>query len=500
MPRILPRLLKLPLSGNFPFPSRKPIKSLQKPVPPLPSVLPEDYSRSVLLSPGNVITNSHDYVHHKATAPVPRARRRRVLQKVDTSNDGERRREMSAQERVWWSSPYLRMLASPMRQCYLTERYLPSDFLIRLTAMRVPLHLQNKRKNATQILFPDGLQHPKFKMRRAGHGIYIMCWREGLHILNRPIRFKRLGAAPPPRLGEYITHLLRLRILQELHLLAKHLEALYLTRTSPAASRPPILRRLARAEWGRLRTTDALPYPGAIAVLVVPPVNRDPTTKQRPPTAGAMSDRPPVADSASSPPKRATPPLSVLHPTRVRDTRPLTTISEMKPLSDAKFWEETRQKRAAANETHSSVSTIFGSPTSEDSPVHKANEQGPRVPPHAEEKVPLYNGVALFPGRVQRAQLHTLLTRILGVESRWRFSAAAVGPKEDGKTQTATGKGDSKGSHAFLVCASDEVDVAGLGIALWRLRMWEGGGWRMRSLNEAEEETEERWPWVEEIR
>ncbi|KAF7355155.1 hypothetical protein MSAN_01431200 [Mycena sanguinolenta] len=415
-------------------------------------------------------------------APIPRTRRRRVLQKVDANNDSERRREMSAQERVWWSGPYLRMLASPMRQCYLTERYLPADFLIRLAAMRVPLHPQNKRKNATQILFPDGLQHPKFKMRRSGRGIYIMCWREGLHILNRPMRFKRLGAAPPPRLGEYITHLLRLRILQELYLLAKHLEALYRTRSGPTAPRPSILRRLTRAEWGQLRTTGALPYPGAIAVLIVPPVNRDPTTRQRPSAAGAMSDRPPAADGASSPrtpPKRATPPLSILHPTHVRDRRPLTTISEMKPLSDAEFWEKTRQKRAATTETPDTASTIFGSPTSEDSSLGKTDEQGQGevgVPPHAEEKVPLYNSVALFPGRVQRARLHTLLTRILGVESRWRFSATAGVAKEDGKVQAAMGKGDNKGSHAFLICPSDEVDVAALGIALWRLRMWEGGG------------------------
>ncbi|KAJ7276214.1 hypothetical protein B0H12DRAFT_1214853 [Mycena haematopus] len=506
MPRILPRLLKLPLSGNFPFPSKQPLKSLRKPVPPLHSVLPEDYPRSVLLSPGNVITNSHDYVHYKAMAPVPHARRRRVLRKTDVNDTGERRREMSAQECAWWSSPYLRMLASPLRHCYLTERYLPADFLIRLAAMRVPQHLEKKRKNTTQILFPDGLQHPKFRMRRNGRGIYILCWREALPILDRPTRFRRLGAAPPPRLGEYITHLLRLRVLQELHLLAKHLETLYRTRTGPAPRRQSIVRRLTRAEWGRLRTTGVLPYPGALAILVVPPVNRDPTTRQRPRGAGAMSDRPPAADGASSQtqPKRELLPLSVLHRTRVRSTRPLTTISDMKPLSDAEFWEQTLRKRAAAAETHS-YESIFGSAPSGDSPASKTDGQEEvRVPPHAEEKVPLYNSVALFPARGQRARLYALLTRILGVEARWRFSAAAGIPKEDGETQAQTktaamGKGDNKGSHAFLVCTSPEVDVAALGIALWRMRMWEGGGWGTRSLYEAEE-VEERWPWVEEIR
>ncbi|KAF8211313.1 hypothetical protein K438DRAFT_1928723 [Mycena galopus ATCC 62051] len=496
MPRILPRLLKLPLSGNvpFPFPSSLRPKSLRKPVPALYSVLPADHPRSVLLSPGNVITNSHDYVHHKASAPIPYARRRRVSQRTGANKEA-RPREMSAQERVWWSSPYLRMLAGPLRQCYLTERYLPADFMIRLAAMRVPLHLQKKRKRATQILFPDGLQHPKFKERRNGHGTYIMCWRDALEILDRPMRFKRLGAAPPPRLGEYITHLLRLRVLQELHLLAKQLETLYLTRTGPASARPPLLRRLTRAEWGRLRTTGALPYPGALAVLVVPPVNRDPATKQLPPAkgVGAMSDRPPVEDGASRPPpKRAAPPLSVLHPVRVRTTPTPSAISETELPSDAEFWEQTRQRRAEAKDTrNASILQLLADAKNGD----EGQGEDVRVPPHAEERVPLYNGVTLFPGRLQRARLHKLLTRILGVEGRWRFSAAAGASNEEPKI-SAEGKGDNKGSHAFLLCASDEVDVAALAIALWRMRMWEGGGWGMRSLYEAEEKEEEQWPWA----
>lgn len=318
------------------------------------------------------------------------------------------------------------------------------------------------------------------------------------------MRFKRLGASPPPRLGEYITHLLRLRVLQELQLLVKHLEALYRTRTGPAPARAPILRRLTRAEWGRLRTTGILPYPGALAVLVVPPVNRDPTAKQRPPATGAMSDRPPT-DDASSPPKRELPPLSVLHPTRVRPSATATpsAVSYVKPLSDLEFWEQTRQKRTAAErDATASIFDAIGDAVSRHASAEEEGDEGDdRVPPHTEERVPLYNGVALFPGRVQRARLHTLLTRILGVEARWRFSAASQ--EEDGKdtsTGRARGKGDNKGSHAFLVCASDEVDIAALGIALWRIRMWEGGGWRMRSLTEPEGDKEERWPWVEQVR
>jgi hypothetical protein len=58
--------------------------------------------------------------------------------------------------------------------------------MIRLSAMRVPLHLQRIRKKSSQVLFPDGLQHPKFKPRKSGHGKYIMCWRAALTILERP--------------------------------------------------------------------------------------------------------------------------------------------------------------------------------------------------------------------------------------------------------------------------------------------------------------------------
>ncbi|KAJ6539201.1 hypothetical protein B0H19DRAFT_1177675 [Mycena capillaripes] len=492
MPRILPRLVKLPLSGNYPFPNTKPAKPPRKPVPPLHSVLLADHPRSVLLTPGNIITSSHDYVHHKAGAPVPahRVPRRTALRKPDSTSDD--RREMSAQEHAWFSSPYLRMLASPVRQCYLTHRYLPMDFMIRLAAMRVPVHLQQIRKGASKVLFPDGLQHPQFKRRKAGRGTYIMCWRESLTILSRPMKFKNLGASPRPRLAEHIAHLLRLRALQELLLLAKHLEAIYRTRTGPAPARPPVLRRLTRAEWAQLRTTGVLPYPGALAVLVVPPVNKDPTTKQRPAAAGAMSDRPPAAEPPRSP-TRVAPPLSVLHPTRTPPP-PSSVVSHV-GLSTSEFWERTRRDRAAAS---APATTLIQNlvPSENTTQVNEV-----RVPPHAEERVPLYNGVVLFPRRVQRARLHALLTRILGVEGAWRFSAAAGSGSEAGDGVAAR-KGDNKASHAFLVCASDEVDVAALGIALWRIRMWEGGGWRVRSVDavEEEEEGEERWPWVEEIR
>ncbi|KAJ7781397.1 hypothetical protein B0H16DRAFT_1299588 [Mycena metata] len=444
MPRILPRLVKLPLSGNFPFPEPKNTRTPHRPPRPLHSVLPQDYPRSVLLSEGNVITNSHDYAHHKSPAPLPR---RRVTLK--TPKTEEPRREMSAQEYKWWSSPYLRMLATPLRQCYLTQRLLPTDFLIRIAKMRVPVHLQQKRKGTADFFFPDGLQHPKFKKPKATRGMYIMCRREALHILHRPGKYKRIGATAPPRFAEYIAHLLRLRVLQELQILLKPLEFTYRTRTGPVPARPPILRRLTRAEWGALRTTGVLPHPGALAVLVVPPVNRDPTTLERPTKAGAMGARPLTDPTPERVPARPTPPLSVLHPV--------------------------------------------------DSTAEEEGEEV-RVQPHAEERVPLYNGVVLFPGRIQRAKLHALLTKILSLEGASRFSAGAAGAHgenangETGNERLTVRKGDNKGSHAFLVYASTEVDMVPLAIALWRVRMWEGGGWR------TDNDEKEEWPWVQEVR
>jgi hypothetical protein len=182
--------------------------------------------------------------------------------------------------------------------------------------------------------------------------------------------------------------------------------------------------------------------------------------------------------------------LSVLHTTRAPP--PPTSISHHE-LSTSEFWERKRRERAAAAVPPKSVIQVLTA--SMDAAKREAEAEKVRVPPHAEERVPLYNGVVLFPERVQRARLHALLTRILGVEGAWRFSAAARSREENEKG--ATRKSD-KGSHAFLVCASDEVDVAALGIALWRIRMWEGGGWRRSSVDlDEEEEQEEWWPWVE---
>jgi len=46
-----------------------------------------------------------------------------------------------------------------------------------------------------------------------------------------------------------------------------------------------LIRRLTRAEWKSIKSTGVIPYGNAVAVVVAPPLNRDPTTKMRPQTS-----------------------------------------------------------------------------------------------------------------------------------------------------------------------------------------------------------------------
>jgi hypothetical protein len=70
-------------------------------------------------------------------------------------------------------------------------------------------------------------------------------------------------------LATQISYQLRLRVLQELEFLAESL------RCAPQESREnTILRRLTRTEWVEVKTTGRIPQSGAVAVLVVPPINK----------------------------------------------------------------------------------------------------------------------------------------------------------------------------------------------------------------------------------
>ncbi|KZT65990.1 hypothetical protein DAEQUDRAFT_798723 [Daedalea quercina L-15889] len=241
------------------------------------------------------------------------------------------------------------------------------------------------------------------------------------------------SAIPHPGLEAQITHLLRVRALQEFRMLVRCLK--HRPRTAIEA---PLLRRLTRAEWKELKATGVIPQEDAIAIIVVPPLNRDPATEARPE------------------PSMASLPLEGVTMTR-KDTRPLPPVSTLMPTGSDWFEEDP-------------LSLIL-----------------------PQSKVPLYNGLALFPSPEQRASCHKLLTELLHLERRARLkerirvterqsqSEAASEELQPAPNATKRARGDEKGSHAFLLRSNAKTllraDTVPLAIALWRIRLWEGEGW-----------------------
>ncbi|KAF8165180.1 hypothetical protein B0H34DRAFT_226919 [Crassisporium funariophilum] len=415
MPRLLPRLIRelekqKSQHSFFPFPKRKRRRSLYRPPQLIPSFNPSSHDRSILLTPNNPVTNSHDYVYHKSLPPTTQRPTLGDTSQVDAP------RRMTADEYKWWANPYLRMLASPMRFCLATNRHVPSDFLIRLAALRVTpsrLPISHKTNAPQATLVPDGLLHSRYTTRQSGRASYVLCWREAISRLKNG-SYKRIASnlTLSPRLQEHIAHLLRLRVLQELELLAERLEYQTKTLKHRQTSHDVILRRLSRDEWGLMRASGTIPYPDAVLVLILPPVNKDTLTKVRP--EGVMSARPPEDEDGIT---ANIPPLSVLMPT----------------------------SNAAENNTL------------------------PGTMPNPE--VPLYNGFTAFPSRSQRSALHSLLMRILTAER-------AIKRMQPDASSTKYPK-HAKASHAFLLCSNETTakrgDAAAIAVALWRLRMFEGG-------------------------
>ena len=330
------------------------------------------------------------------------------------------------------------MLASPLRQCIVTNRALPTgeffdsriysflntiptiDFLIRLTAMRVPPSRlpSGKAPGPQGLLVPDGLLHSKYTHRKAGRASYILCWREAVLKLQKG-SFKRISphVTYSPRLPDYIVHLLRLRVLQEFELLAERLEYRVKMLKQPKTDSSVILRRLTRAEWELMRSSDFIPYQNTLAVLIVPPVNKDIITRTRP--EGSMSVAPTEVNVRTKP---ATRPLSVLMPASQKME------NELAPQA---------------------ISSLL---------------------------VPLYHGTTAFPNCSQRSALYSLLVRILASERFMKKRRRGASPPRN------EGVESSKASHAFLLCSDENTgkrgDAAGVARALWRLRMFEGEGWQ----------------------
>ncbi|KAL0581999.1 hypothetical protein V5O48_000057 [Marasmius crinis-equi] len=420
MPRILPRLLKK-VADNSPRPcdpfkyARQPKTiSIRKPVLPAPSFNPADYPQSILLSQNNPITSSRDYEQHKSLPPRIHVRKR--VKSNQYRHDCPR--EMTEEERRWWSSPYLRMLATPIRRCFLSGQYLPSSFLIRLSAMRIPssrpLRFIRPNLNVPAVLVPDGLQHTRFATKRSGTGVYMLCRKESLERTREKGAHKRYGAELHGLLKNQIRHLLRLRVLQELQLVCDQL------RFRPKAfAHQTLVRRLTRVEWQQLQSTGTVSIKNAVALLVVPPVSRNPVTKER--ATPSMSSSPPSPDSEQG------------------------------------------------NDTARSLSSLY--PVSSPSP--SPSPSGSTIPePLAAHQVPLYHGVSTFPEGTQRAALHKLLLQILAVERRARYGRNESQTKEKYSHAFVLLSDESNIRHG---------DIAAVAIALWRIRMFEGSGWDAQS-------------------
>ncbi|KAI0921358.1 hypothetical protein AcW2_006352 [Taiwanofungus camphoratus] len=449
MPRLLPRLLQR--LQNVRSRQEQTVSALKRPQcgppapityrppPECPSLSPDGRTQSIILDSLNPILKLGKYKRHKFVPPSLRVRkRRRKTTSAERLHEYEESRAMTVEERSYWASPYLRMLSSPLRQCLLTKRMLPAEFLIRLSPMRV---FTARLGKSAQALLADGIEHPSFKPRRAGHGLYLVCRRTALETFAERGSHKRLSnnVFMHSWLDRQISHLLRVRILQELHILAERLQ-----RRPRGSLGTPVLRRLTRAEWKEVKISGILPYENAIAVLIVPPLNKNPITKLRPEPSTSST---PLEDKEQT-----------------KHLRPLPPLSEF----------------LATN------SDVFG----------ENDVSPPSILPQS--KVPLYNGLSMFPSRRQRAALHAFLIRLLNFERQARFgerarSTVALATRnsqnnvsgDQAKSKLAKKlprpRGDEKGSHAFLLFSDAatllRADTVPLAIALWRVRMWEDAGW-----------------------
>lgn len=174
-----------------------------------------------------------------------------------------------------------------------------------------------------------------------------------------------------------------------------------------------VLRKLTQSEWDMLQETNEISVNDAICILVVPPLDNDPQTGCQPqPDYSLVPSLDELRESRA--PGEDDPPLSVLCKT--------------------------------------------GESIHDEPPDFLGDEH------HPDARVPLYNGISLFPRVSQRAALLQRLNNIIRREK---------GANDDSPEDTQT--------QAFVVLSSPRTlmraDTVPLAISLWRLRMWEGGGW-----------------------
>ena len=118
IPRLLDRLKSRSITPEKIRPIRPPAKgakSLRKVLPPRPVFFGR--SRSILLDDVNPIMHPKAYRQHKSLPPqvnLPESQKTRTVSR-DGTVENDVRREMTAEEREWWSNPYRMSPPRPLR-------------------------------------------------------------------------------------------------------------------------------------------------------------------------------------------------------------------------------------------------------------------------------------------------------------------------------------------------------------------------------------------------
>ena len=121
IPRLLDRLKSRSITPEKIRPIRPPAKgakSLRKVLPPRPVFFGR--SRSILLDDVNPIMHPKAYRQHKSLPPqvnLPESQKTRTVSR-DGTVENDVRREMTVEEREWWSNPY-RMSPRPPTSFFL---------------------------------------------------------------------------------------------------------------------------------------------------------------------------------------------------------------------------------------------------------------------------------------------------------------------------------------------------------------------------------------------
>lgn len=319
--------------------------------------------------------------------------------------------------------------------------------------VRFSLAVQPDDPNKTTYLLPDKIEHYKYTPIPSGRGFWTLCWRDavetmistGAFLAYFPPRFMlsddlfRSGAHMRAARRQTVAHalllqqivsLLRRRISQELEVLRDRLCTVPQGVLDPNAQ---VIRRLTRREWADLKANDRLSIPGAVAIVVVPPVHKNMLNPRRTPTSDTKE-----GDRA----------LSTFCEDSSREY--ITTSSRRKvPIyHGAAVWPDPAERDAV----RSLFKEIVGL-----------------------ERKARYKAT-IFSKPPEKVVLPSL--KSTNGEKSGLVEETGAGPKTK---KVVRAKGLDKASDAYLLRSTRDTvvraDTAPLCIALWRLRIWFGQGW-----------------------